>query len=469
MLTVVECQIKRDGKILVYDGYDTTGILITTMESDVIPDKPIRSTSNIMFIQFDIESFSETKFKFQWAQVAREEVKENVTDSLNCTSNSVITVHKSVNIHLTSPGYPFGYADGLNCKWTFLPAEQGYHVSAIFPTIDLESTTGCVADYVKVSSSSDLVNFNSSEQLCNVEHGIFNTRFDGTPYLRIEFQSDYYLNRTGFDSIVSLECGGVLEGTEGYITSGMTNRTTPVLRFNDSCDWTVNVRRGRTIRLVIESMGLQKNPDGTCNNYLIFRNGISDDAPFLGNGKYCGEISEHDTLPVSTSNIVRVQYVRPRWYIGNTFRIKYEQVEHDCGGYVTLSTSENSTIITSPNYPNIPNPHIECIWRVVAPNGELIKIEFLERFDFTQSPGCVSEYLEIREGSVANSPLVERFCNEQPDTLHLSSNMARLKYFTDISVPRNGFKARVSFTRCGKSISATKGYITSPGYPAQGN
>lgn len=50
-----------------------------------------------------------------------------------------------------------------------------------------------------------------------------------------------------------------------------------------------------------------------------------------------------------------------------------------------LSISNTYEVITSPNYPNIPLPHSECIWTIRAPNSEAIIINFEENFDISTS------------------------------------------------------------------------------------
>lgn len=202
------------------------------------------------------------------------------------------------------------------------------------------------------------------------------------------------------------------------------------------------------------------------------RNGPHEDSPFLGKGKYCGGPEDlTDPIPKSGANQVFIQYVRE---VGSpfgfhNFNLSFEQVEYGCGGSTVLDRySKPFTIVTTPNYPNIPDPHIECNWRFSASNGELLKIEFLERFDLTPTPSCISEYVQIREGSTSQSPVLGTFCREMPRPIFTTTNYARLTYFTDVSVPRNGFKANVSIALCGKSMTAQSGVITSPGFPGIG-
>ena len=63
--------------------------------------------------------------------------------------------------------------------------------------------------------------------------------------------------------------------------------------------------------------------------------------------------------------------------------MRYREVSYACGGEITLNQFENVTEISSPNYPQIPPPHIECVWRIIGPPGEIIRIDFPFRFDVT--------------------------------------------------------------------------------------
>ncbi|XP_071057045.1 cubilin homolog [Onthophagus taurus] len=146
------------------------------------------------------------------------------------------------------------------------------------------------------------------------------------------------------------------------------------------------------------------------------------------------------------------------------FELTFKEVSFDCGGKLILTEFENSTIINSPNYPNIPQPHIECIWIIRAPPGESIRFDFLERFDLTNSINCKDEYVELRDGAAVTSKLIGRFCDETLSSQSTSDNVLYIKFFTQLDVPRNGFKAKIQIKNCGGIIHATSGTITSPNY-----
>lgn len=332
--------------------------------------------------------------------------------------------------------------------------------------LDLEVTPTCLADYLRIGTGQELQNFEMDSPMCSMSQVLRGGRYHGAPNLRVKFQSDYSQNRTGFSSMISLDCGGLLDGPHGEITSKMTVSNGTVNTMNETCQWTITVKTGRTIQFNFEKLNLAKNDDGSCNSYIIIRNGIHDDSPFLGVGKYCNDIL---SIPTTSSNKAIVQFNRNRVSQRfNEFILKYQQVEHECGGTHTLDYGMDSITISTPNYPNIPTPHIECVWRLIAPNGELLKMEFLERFDLTPSIPCIKEYVEIREGTTTTAPVIGKYCRDKPQPIFSASNMVRLQYFTDVPVPRNGFKVKISFARCGKSIVANDGFITSPGFPGKG-
>lgn len=443
-LTVDDCILKRDSTIEIYDGYDSASALLTSVENDELPTDPILSTTNVVYVEFGIDSMSETKFKLLWSEVEKSvaDLQQNPSNTLNCTGNSVLTVNEVERLQLSSPGYPGGYDSNLNCVWTFLPAKPGYHVDITFAVIDLEATPNCLADYIQQGGGQDLQNFDMDSRMCSMSQVLRGGRYHGAPNLRVKFNSDYANNRTGFSSTISLDCGGLLDGPHGEITNKMTvSNGTAQNTMNETCTWTITVQTGRTIQFEFNKMNLAKNDDGSCNSYIIIRNGIHDDSPFLGVGKYCNDIS---TIPATSSNKAIVQFARNRISRKtNEFTLKYQQVEHECGGSHTLDYSTDTVTISTPNYPNIPSPHIECVWRVTAPNGELLKLEFVERFDLTPSINCLKEFVELREGTTTTAPIIGRYCRDKPQPIYSASNMVRLLYFTDVSVPRNGFKVKV--------------------------
>lgn len=157
-------------------------------------------------------------FKLEWNEVSQKRIPiKNETETMNCTENSIVYVNNMTTINISSPGYPDGYAANLNCTWTIKPDQTGYHASIIIYEIDLEDSVNCLSDYVEVSSSSDLSNYKVLNKSCHV---IANRimQLNGNPYLRLNFISDYFYNRTGFLASARAACGSPMTGPSGVIT-----------------------------------------------------------------------------------------------------------------------------------------------------------------------------------------------------------------------------------------------------------
>lgn len=447
--------------IKIFNGYDETAPLI----DEYCDQKPeaIISETNVLFIKYINGLSFMSKFELSWNEVEKNITEED--DSLSKCGNELISLNSENDYaNLSSPGFPNGYESNLDCTWTIISTLPSFRPAIMFQELDLEEFDECNADSVTVLRSQQ-DSWVEVEKLCTKD---FRERkqFYGTPNLQVKFHSDYGRNQTGFLAKLSLECGGLLTEPDGVIEF---NSTFSLNRFQSSCMWNVTVKRGRTIKFEFLEINI-KNRSSICSSYVIIKNGIDDGSPFLGNGQYCGEVRTLQ-IPQTSSNRAFVKF-KQDMATRASFKLRYSEVEHSCGGQIKLSSLVPSKEISSPNYPNIPLPHIECTWTIIAPMGEQMRMDFVDRFDMT-SGLCTKEYLELREGSTSSSGVIGKFCgNNKPASQYTRSNILRVKFFTDISEPSNGFKANISIGVCGGMIRAirnTLGFITSPKYPGLGS
>ncbi|XP_030381464.1 cubilin homolog [Scaptodrosophila lebanonensis] len=441
-----------------YDGYSDIGAQLDLSESDVV-----RSNTNILYV-----TATSGPFQFQWERLSKEALRSNRTaeERARQCGKQLLTINNTISFN--SPGYPHGYADNLQCEWTFVPGDPAMHVVLDLVKVDLESLHGCFGDYVRVLSSNDLVTWKPLIKTCNQPNASEASTWHGKPYLRLDFVTDLGINETGFSTRVRTICGSELNAPNGII-----NITRIMLPGTHECEWKIHVRRGRRVRITFLESQLRSDTSvvtsesESCRTYFLVRNGLAEDSPFLGRGKYC-QNNITDILETSSNRA----YVKFKGFLRFRAAFRYEEISHACSDEIVLTEeyvfNGNGREITSPNFPNLPNPHSECVWKISAPQHHTIAVEFLGTFDLTPGSGstgdsCDREYIQVNDGSTEMMPMLGRYCGKQkPNSIFSTGSAMRLKYFTDVSEPHQGFRARLSLGRCGGTYYSNEGVINSP-------
>ena len=75
-----------------------------------------------------------------------------------------------------------------------------------------------------------------------------------------------------------------------------------------------------------------------------------------------------------------------------------------CGGFETNQTG----IISSPNWPQAYSPSKTCVWQIVAPDQFKITLEFLD-FQLEGSDICKYDYVEVRSGMLDNGDRIGKY------------------------------------------------------------
>lgn len=463
-VVVISMQHLRDldqAHLRFYDGYSDIGSQIPLVDLE----EPIQSSSNVLYF-----TARRGPFRLTWQRLSKEELRSNRTlieQNQKC-GNQLIKVGRAILL-FKSPGYPDGYEANLQCAWNLVPWSPAVHVMLTLDTVDMEKFgDDCIADYLRISSSSDLQNWSEPKKICELPSDAPSRTFHGTPYLRLEFITDASVNQTGFKSLLRTACG-----SEIFVTGTMQLNVTEVLNIGPSvqqdCIWTLKVRQGRHIRLEFPEVVLRNSnspADSTgCENFLVLRNGGAGDSPFLGRGKYC-EDNISDALETS-SNTAYVKFHHKRGPIRSQVTIRVMEVGQACSRRIQLTSAKDSEVISSPLYPNLPNPHSECVWVVTAPPEHRIMLHFEDRFDLEDlskdSGECQREFVQVFDGGTELKPEVGRYCgNRKPDTIYSKASQMRIRYFTDVAEPHAGFKATVKLASCGGSFYSSEGVISSP-------
>ena len=119
-----------------------------------------------------------------------------------CNQIVSLTNREDATYLFASPGFPNGYASNLDCNW-FFTSPPGTHLVFEIRIMDLEENSECMMDYVAVYTG-DARNDNSGNLLkkeCLSNSTL--TKVIGTNEMTVKFVSDFGVNGTGFQAVVT--------------------------------------------------------------------------------------------------------------------------------------------------------------------------------------------------------------------------------------------------------------------------
>ena len=123
---------------------------------------------------------------------------------------------------------------------------------------------------------------------------------------------------------------------------------------------------------------------------------------------------------------------------GLGFQLRYEltnitEWSYNFGGCEGSFSTPNG-ILTSPSHPDNYPDNSNCISTISRPTGTVILLRFLSMDVFPPYPwetSCLGDYLEIRDGSSEDSPLMDKLCSndstENPGLIQSSQHQVWMK------------------------------------------
>ncbi|XP_072917600.1 bone morphogenetic protein 1-like [Hemitrygon akajei] len=221
-------------------------------------------------------------------------------------------------------------------------------------------------------------------------------------------------------------CGDTLQDSMGNFSSpGFPNGYSSFTH----CVWRISVTPGEKIILNFTAMDTFRSR--LCwYDYVEVRDGYWRKAPLRG--RFCG-----DKIPpslISTDSRLWIEFRSSSTWVGKGFSAVYEAI---CGGDISKDLGQ----IQSPNYPDDYRPSKVCIWRIRVSDTFHVGLAF-QSFEIERHDSCAYDYLEIRDGSTEDSPLIGRYCGyDKPDDIKSSSNKLWMKFVSDGSINKAGFSA----------------------------
>ena len=98
----------------------------------------------------------------------------------------------------------------------------------------------------------------------------------------------------------------------------------------------------------------------------------------------------------------------------------------------------NVGMFNSPNFPDRYDNKLDCVWVITAPPGHTVEVTFT-----TFTTEILLDYVQVKDGGLDTSPLIEDLTGQQTVPLKLSSTgtQMRVEFHSDVSVTFEGFKA----------------------------
>uniref|UniRef100_A0A8C0RW72 Cubilin n=1 Tax=Canis lupus familiaris TaxID=9615 RepID=A0A8C0RW72_CANLF len=365
-------------------------------------------------------------------------------------------------VFLFSPGWPESYSNSADCTWLIQAPDSTVELNIL--SLDIEAQRTCDYDKLVIRDGDS----NLAPQLavlCGRE--IPGPIRSTGEYMLIRFTSDFSITGAGFNASFHKSCGGYLHADRGIITSPQYPETYSP---NLNCSWHVLVQSGLTIAVHFEQPFQIPSGDSSCSqgDYLVLKNGPDIYSPPLGpygrNGHFCG--SRPSSTLFTSDNQMFVQFISDGSNGGQGFKIKYEAKSLACGGNIYIHDVNSAGYVTSPGHPNNYPQHADCNWLIAAPPGKLIRVQFEDQFNIEETPNCVSNYLELRDGVDSNAPLLAKLCGRSLPSSQLSSGeVMYLRFRSDNSSTQVGFKIKYAIAQCGGRVTGQSGIIESSGYP----
>ncbi|XP_026057290.1 cubilin-like [Carassius auratus] len=432
--------------VAVYDGENTLAPLVGKFCGRELPPN-LRSSSKHLFLVFVTDS-----------SVAAEGWRATYSETLG--------PQQGCGGYLSSPTGTFGspdidlngqYEPRMDCMWT-IAAEVNKGINLTFTSFELEGYTGAVCryDYVKIYDG-DSASYPLVGTFCgDVVPASF---VSASNFLTVHFISDGSVQRRGFNATyraVDSLCGGAFNATASAqtITSPYYPNAYPPFA---SCRWVLDAPSQEVVKVSVQQFQLDSSQSCT-SNYLEFK-----DFPVGDYGqahKFCGSDS-HVPDFYSYGRTMHITFKSDVFMTGDGFSLTYQ-----VAGCSRVYEQEYG-YLKSPGWPEIYHNNLECSIVLQAPQNSAISL-FFTSFDVENHPSCNFDYLEVRNGSTATSPLLGKYCGSTlPNPVFPGSNQLFIYFKSDFTTSRNGFE--ITWTSspqgCGGVLYGDHGSFASPNYP----
>uniref|UniRef100_A0A8C8BEW9 Cubilin n=1 Tax=Otus sunia TaxID=257818 RepID=A0A8C8BEW9_9STRI len=433
--------------VAVYDGSDTYAPLLGKFCGSELPPN-IKSSSHNLFLVFNTDFFGVDR---GW----KASFRETLGPQNGCGG------------YLTNSAYSFGspvsnvtrrYEKNLDCVWIITaPVNKLINLTFTSFALEAQSAQTCRYDYVKLYDG-DNENANLVGTFCGstVPAPFLSTHNS----LTLKFITDNSVEREGFNvtyATVDRLCGGIYNATSTSLTTTSPNFPNEYPPFT-LCTWVIDAPPQQQVRVVVEAFHLHSSQDCS-QNYLELQ-----DSPTHSQGsvhRFCGT----ETFPVpefySYDRTAIVTFKSDEYMINNGVRFTYQATGN-------REYNQPFGYLKSPGWPGRHPNNLDCSIILRAPLNHTISL-FFHAFSLEDSIQCSHDFLEVRNGSNVQSPLLGRFCgNTVPSPMFPKNHVVYLRFKSDFSGAHDGYEITwtSSSSGCGGTLYGSTGSFASPSYPA---
>ncbi|ESO10116.1 hypothetical protein HELRODRAFT_97359, partial [Helobdella robusta] len=299
--------------------------------------------------------------------------------------------------------------------------------------VNIEYSNNCIKDSIEIMDG-----FDSESQLLQkiCTSDVHMTLTSSGPNIFIRFISDNDQTAKGFHFAFRTRkkdrCGGILKGPSGSVSFPVD----PLNRHDVDCIWLIVVDPGNIISLTFDRFSLEaSSTDGCHYDYLSIFADKEMKVPLTENNRYCGGKMPPNVRSFSNIMLLRLHTDERDESAGFSARYFAIPADETCGGYLR----EPVGVIVSPNYPGRYPDSYHCVWTIVMEFGKQIHLN-ITSLDMEEDVDCISDYLEIRDGSATDSPLIGKICRLPEENFISTGNKLLLIFQSDMKYNGNGFK-----------------------------
>ncbi|XP_069067650.1 cubilin [Pleurodeles waltl] len=430
--------------VAVYDGPDTHSTLLGKFCGQILPPV-LKSSGNTMFLVFKTDH---SVTAGGW----RASFRKTLGPQHGCGG---YLTNPSGSLSSPDANRDGKYDKNLNCVWNIV-APVNKQINFTFSAFVLEAASrdSCVYDYVRLYDG-DNENANIVGTFCGSSTP---APFISTGnFLTVVFVSDVTEEMAGFNAtytVITPLCGGIVNATnmpQSTASPFFPNAYPPFT----SCLWIIDAPPQEQVKLVVQTF--QQHQNQSCSqNYLEM-----SDSPVGDKGqvhRFCG--ADVFAIPVfySYDRTAKVIFRSEEYLSGNGLSFTYQ-----VGG---CSREYNQTFgyLKSPGWPASYPHRLNCTIVLRAPQNHTISL-FFNAFHLENS--C-DDFLEVKNGSDASSPLLGKYCGSTvPSPIFPNNNVLHLRFVSDIVSAGSGYEITwtSSPTGCGGVLYGDHGSFASPNYP----